>query len=137
MKKVLFHFVLSACGGTLTATTGILQPPVSGSQYLPNKNCTWLITVTSGTAIKISFSRFNLEGGVGCPNDYVLIRNGLAADSPILGRYCGSTKPAPMITRSNKVSVQFISNGAVQSSGFLLNYTQYVRGEIGFFHVLL
>jgi len=117
-----------ACGGILRATTGLIKPPKSNALYLPNQNCTWYITVTSGTAVRLTFTQFNLEASNACQNDYVLVRNGHAQDSPILGRYCGSTVPGPVLASNNRVAVQFVTNSAVQASGFLLNYTQYVRG---------
>eukprot|EP00795_Rhopilema_esculentum_P014104 gene14104-5092_t len=116
------------CGGTLTATTGIIKPPTTGGQYLPNQNCTWQVTVTSGTKIRLTFTQFAIEGSTGCTKDYILVRNGLAADSPIIGRYCGSTTPSPIVTSSNRVSVQFVTDGTTQSSGFMVNYTQFVQG---------
>eukprot|EP00794_Sanderia_malayensis_P003246 gene3246-3727_t len=117
-----------SCGGELTATTGIIRPPTVNNQYLPNQNCTWQISVTSGTSVRVSFSSFNIESSASCSNDYVLIRNGIAADSPVLGRLCGSSIPAVIMSTNSKISVQFVTNGAVQAAGFLLNYTQFIRG---------
>ena len=114
----------------MRATTGLIKPPTSSGQYLPNQNCTWYISVTSGTSVRLTFARFNLEASNSCQNDYVLIRNGHAPDSPILGRYCGSSLPSPIVASNNIVSVQFVTNSINQLSGFLLNYTQFVRGMI-------
>ena len=114
----------------MRATTGLIRPPTSSGQYLPNQNCTWYISVTSGTSVRLTFARFNLEASNFCQNDYVLIRNGHSPNSPILGRYCGSSIPSPLLASNNEVSVQFVTNGVSQLSGFLLNYTQFVRGRI-------
>ena len=113
----------------MRATTGLIKPPKSNALYLPNQNCTWYITVTAGTAVRLTFTQFNLEASNACQNDYVLVRNGHAKDSPILGRYCGTTVPGPVLASNNRVAVQFVTNSAVQASGFLLNYTEYVRGK--------
>ena len=129
------YYTSTVCGGTLRATTGLIRPPTSGSQYLPNQNCTWYITVTAGTSVRLSFAQFNLEASSACKNDYVLIRNGHAPDSPVLGSpFCGSTIPSPITAPNSKVSVQFVTNSVNQASGFWLNYTQFVQGMGLFYH---
>ena len=59
-----------------------------------------------------------LENHDNCAYDYVVIRNGHAADSPLIGIYCGYKLPPDIHSTSNKLSVKFVSDGTVQKGGF-------------------
>jgi len=55
--------------------------------------------------------------------DYVLIRDGVdESSSPIIARYCGHLPPGdvipPVVTSSNRATVEFVSDARNQRQGF-------------------
>ncbi len=50
--------------------------------------------------------------------DRVLAYDGLTTDAPQLGRYCGSRKPAPIISTQSTLLLTFNADGSVQRKGF-------------------
>jgi hypothetical protein len=65
----------SGCGGALTNSDGTIQSPNYPSPYNHNAECVWVITVGSSDNVVLSFSDFDVEGGNGCPFDYVEVHN--------------------------------------------------------------
>jgi tolkin protein len=50
--------------------------------------------------------------------DYLEVRDGLLADSPLIGIYCGYKIPGDIHSTSNHLFVKFVSDGSVQKVGF-------------------
>lgn len=50
--------------------------------------------------------------------DRVIAYDGLTTDAPQLGRYCGSRKPAPIISTGTTLLLTFNADGSVQRKGF-------------------
>ena len=123
----------TACGGSLTATTGVIRSPISNGKYLTNQNCTWQISLPTGVAVQLRFGFIDIEQAGNCAKDYVEIRNGIAPDSPVLGKYCGNNIPAVINSTNNQVSVRFVTDGATQLTGFNLTYNRYVEGNENFY----
>jgi hypothetical protein len=67
--------------------------------------------------------------------DYVDVYNG-AEINPAnrIGRYCGSVIPRPIISNSNAIVVNFISDEVVTMGGFSAEYTS-VYGNTLFCHL--
>lgn len=67
---------LSACGGRMDMSQGVIASPNYPSPYPGNQNCEWVVQVTTGRTIEVVFnSSFNVVGSVGgCDGDYVMVR---------------------------------------------------------------
>ena len=63
----------NSCGGNMAGSTGTFQSPGYPTNYDNSEDCDWHILVQSGYRVSISFSDFDLEGGIGCPYDWVEI----------------------------------------------------------------
>ena len=63
-----------------------------------------------------------MEESAGCSNDYVIIRDGLLKNSPVLQRICGKSVPTTIESSSHQVSIQFITNSKEEAAGFIINY---------------
>ncbi|KAJ7362158.1 hypothetical protein OS493_013250, partial [Desmophyllum pertusum] len=88
----------------LTSTSGIIRPSQS-SQYTNNMDCRW--NFSSNAMLEIVFYRFNTETNY----DYVYVYDGGSLSSPLIGRFSGSSLPAPITTSSNNLYVRFTSDG--------------------------
>ncbi|XP_076442409.1 exoskeleton protein RP43-like [Babylonia areolata] len=71
----------TGCDGTaqpMTSASGVVTSPgYDGvSAYAGNQNCQWLITVTPGHVIELSFDAFDMEWTQGCSYDFVIVYDG-------------------------------------------------------------
>jgi len=66
----------SGCGGTLTAADGYFQSPNYPFAYDVNAECYWLIKVSEGSAIRLTFTTFDIETHGYCEFDYVEVSFG-------------------------------------------------------------
>ncbi|KAJ7369440.1 Immunoglobulin C-2 Type [Desmophyllum pertusum] len=99
----------------LTDTSGIIRPSQS-SQYSNNMDCFW--SFSSNAMVEIVFFRFDTESNY----DHVYVYNGGSPSSPLIGRFNGSSIPAPITSSSNKLYVRFTSDGSNVNGGFVALY---------------
>lgn len=69
------------------------------------------------------FADFDLESHQQCTYDRLVAYDGLSKNAPILGQYCGSRKPGPIISSQNKMFLTFNSDSSVQRKGFRAQHT--------------
>lgn len=121
--------VYPVCGANLTGPSGVIESPFYPQNYPSSQNCQWSVSVRPGRTIEVEFTDLQLEGDAPtCQNDYVLLRNGLSNESPVLGigKYCGSSMPqTPKITTTgNHFYAQFVTNAAISRKGFRLLFSE-------------
>ncbi|TRY90604.1 hypothetical protein DNTS_034647 [Danionella cerebrum] len=112
------------CGGKLTKSQGTIKTPNwPEKNYPPGISCSWLITVEPEMVIEVKFEKFDLEPDTYCRFDYVAFFNGGEKDdSRRIGKFCGDKTPQSIITTSNVLLVQFVSDLSVTSDGFMASY---------------
>ncbi|KAJ8307340.1 hypothetical protein KUTeg_015424, partial [Tegillarca granosa] len=120
--KVFYDATSSGCGADLTSPTGGFVSPNYPLPYDHNAECFWTITISRGSKIRLTFTDFNLEPQASCRYDYVQIRNGDSRDSPLIGKYCGTTLPAPITSSGEHLWLNFRSDYSVANNGFRLEY---------------
>ncbi|KAJ8306835.1 hypothetical protein KUTeg_014919 [Tegillarca granosa] len=77
---------------------------------------------TLGNTINVSFSHFAMETHRSCNFDFLELRNGDSRDSPLIGKYCGTTLPAPITSSGEHLWLNFRSDYSVANNGFRLEY---------------
>ena len=92
-----------ACGGNLATPNGILTSPSYPDNYPDNAHCVYTISQPTGSVAVLTFHSMNIEYRSTCDFDYLEIRDGSSADSPLLGKLCGSEIPAPIQSSQNQV----------------------------------
>ncbi|XP_051540864.1 procollagen C-endopeptidase enhancer 2-like [Myxocyprinus asiaticus] len=119
------------CGGKLTKSQGSVKTPNwPEKNYPPGISCSWLITVEPEMVIEVKFDKFDLESDTYCRFDYVAFFNGGEKDnSRRIGKFCGDTAPQNIVTSSNVLLVQFVSDLSVTSDGFMATYNSIPRGH--------
>ncbi|GAA57575.1 tolloid-like protein 1 [Clonorchis sinensis] len=91
-------------------------------------NMTWHISQPEGCIIRVQFALFKIWQS----HDVVAIYDRQCSQNRLLGQWTGYRLPPPVLSTSNNLLVELISDGAYRSKGFSATYTSVtrVRGEI-------
>ena len=87
------------CGGLFTFPFGSVTSPSYPDNYPDNADCIYTISQPTGTVILLNFLSMDIETDNwenSCNTDYLEIREGSSAASPLLAKLCGSEIPAPI-----------------------------------------
>ena len=96
-------------------TSGIIQSS-QGPTYSNNIDCHW--NLSSNSMLELIFSIFITEASA----DFLTVYDGDSPSSPMIGRFSGSSLPAPITSSSNKLHVRFTSDDKGQAFGFRARY---------------
>ncbi|CAH1775425.1 unnamed protein product [Owenia fusiformis] len=129
--KLNYVASLEVCGGDFTAPTGVFTSPNFPGQYPHSRQCSWRITVATDRRVTLQFTSFNLEPGLSCSYDYVLVRNGLRPTSPVIARLCGNDVPDVIESSGNTMLVAFVSDGSESNGGFSATYSSNNEPKCG------
>lgn len=81
----------------------------------------------------LSFRIFDLEADPLCRYDYVDVYNGHSNMVQKLGRFCGTFRPGALISTSNSMMLEMVSDSGTGGRGFLANFNgvkPHVDGKI-------
>ncbi|XP_041738201.1 procollagen C-endopeptidase enhancer 2 isoform X2 [Coregonus clupeaformis] len=115
--RPVFH-----CGGHLVTDSGFVGSEGFPSHYKPNRKCTWYITVPEGHVVMLSFRMFDLEADPTCRYDYLDVYNGHSHTVQKLGRFCGTFRPGALISTSNTMMLEMVSDSSTGGRGFVVHY---------------
>lgn len=96
----------------------LLESPNYPDEYQPNQECIWRIKVKDKHQAVLKFQAFDIEHQEQCVYDFLEIRDGLSADSPLIKKYCGHDIPSEITSTSNTLFVRFVSDKDDQDVGF-------------------
>ena len=124
------NLFFAACGGDLNANNGMVTSPNYPSFHPLDIECIYKITVPAGNKVQLYFRDFNIEAHSRCAYDYLELRDGITASSPLVGNrtWCGSVLPPSVVTSSNTLFMKFKSDTTVSTAGFAVSYTSSLRG---------
>ncbi|VDD74489.1 unnamed protein product [Mesocestoides corti] len=122
--------ISAGCQQEISSPEGEIRTPNWPSEYPARQNCQWKITATPGHRVKVVFDTFEVESHQQCMYDRVIAYDGLTTDAPQLGRYCGSRKPAPIISTQSTLLLTFNTDGSVQRKGFRAQHSTACGGEL-------
>ncbi|XP_068604308.1 cubilin [Brachionichthys hirsutus] len=118
------------CGGTFTDSEGVIISPNWPNDYAHNRQCVYLITLPVGEKVSLNFTDMSLESHSACSFDYVEVRDGRLETDPLIGKYCGSSLPAPIVSSFNSLWIRFRSDSSVSRAGFRAVYTVACGGTL-------
>ncbi|NWS50314.1 PCOC2 endopeptidase, partial [Probosciger aterrimus] len=73
--------------------------------------------------IELKFEKFDVERDNYCRYDYVAVFNGGEInDAKRIGKYCGDSPPAPILSERNELLIQFLSDLSLTADGFIGHY---------------
>uniref|UniRef100_A0A8C6WR19 Zgc:154142 n=1 Tax=Neogobius melanostomus TaxID=47308 RepID=A0A8C6WR19_9GOBI len=110
----------SGCGSPqeLSTESGTFTSWNYPNSYDNGKSCSWHITVEPNKVIHLWFEEFALEDTQLCTGDFVTLRDSLG----IIGKYCGYSKPRPIVSLTNRLTVFFDTNERKTDQGFKAHY---------------
>ncbi|KAF7652271.1 hypothetical protein LDENG_00099140 [Lucifuga dentata] len=111
------------CGGDLVTDSGFIGSEDFPSFYKPNSKCTWRITVPEGNVVMLTFRIFDLEADSQCRYDYLDVYNGHSNLVQKLGRFCGTFRPGALISTTNTMMLQMVTDGEMQGRGFVAYFS--------------
>ncbi|XP_028986815.1 procollagen C-endopeptidase enhancer b [Betta splendens] len=111
------------CGGHLVTDSGIVASEGFPSHYRANTKCTWFITVPEGHVVMLSFRLFDMEADPTCRYDYLDVYNGHTHLVQKLGRFCGTFRPGALISTSNTMMLEMVSDDGTGGRGFLASFS--------------
>lgn len=114
------------CNRNLFGNSGVIRSPNYPRFYSSNLNCTTVIHVDNGLRIRLNFTFFQIEPASdvnGQCFDYLELRNGRNADSPLIAKMCGHRPLPDILSHSNYLFARFISDSSMQRGGFSAYYT--------------
>ncbi|XP_067117684.1 procollagen C-endopeptidase enhancer b [Osmerus mordax] len=111
------------CGGHLVTDSGFVGSEGFPSQYKPNSKCTWYITVPEGHVVMLSFRLFDLEADPTCRYDYLDVYNGHSHTVQKLGRFCGTFRPGALLSTSNTMMLEMVSDASSGGRGFVAYFS--------------
>ncbi|KAM3937400.1 ovochymase-2-like [Leptodactylus fuscus] len=116
IKKDIYDNFSSRCGSAkhLIDRNGQFTSMRYPSTYSNDADCIWNIVAPDDKVIHLHFNSFVLEESASCNNDRVVISDELG----IVGSHCGNYVPADLVSFSNKLNVNFISNSRLVDAGF-------------------
>ena len=70
--------------------------------------------------LEVDFQSFDLEPHVNCDYDYLKIYNGVDANAPLIGTYCGTNSPGTVLSDNDEHALTFVfhSDGSVNEAGW-------------------
>ena len=130
----LTFLVLASCDKTFSSSYGTITSPdyYSRSSYANNQNCQLDIRVSSGYAVKLTWSDFDVKGDMpNCYDDYVEIYIGCSRRS--IGKYCSdnSYKPHDIYSPDNCLRIKFKSDSSGSGRGFVASYSTFSKSFSG------
>uniref|UniRef100_A0A4W5LYA4 Procollagen C-endopeptidase enhancer b n=1 Tax=Hucho hucho TaxID=62062 RepID=A0A4W5LYA4_9TELE len=106
----------------LVTDSGFVGSEGFPSHYKPNRKCTWYIAVPEGHVVMLSFRMFDLEADPTCRYDYLDVYNGHSHTVQKLGRFCGTFRPGALISTSNTMMLEMVSDSSTGGRGFVAHY---------------
>ncbi|KAH8405045.1 hypothetical protein KR222_005560 [Zaprionus bogoriensis] len=115
------------CGGVFQTRYGSIKSPNWPANYGSMENCTWIIKAPFDHKIELVVHNFTMEPWFSY-GDYLEIRNGATAESPLIGRYPASDIPARIPSSGNALYLHFESDSYMEYEGFYFHWQMVATG---------
>lgn len=96
------------------------------------------VQVPEGNVVKLTFRIFDMEADSQCQYDYLDVYNGPSNLVQKLGRFCGTFRPGALISTTNTIMLEMVTDGETQSRGFVAHFSgvkPYAEGRTPIFVV--
>uniref|UniRef100_A0A914YVX1 Metalloendopeptidase n=1 Tax=Panagrolaimus superbus TaxID=310955 RepID=A0A914YVX1_9BILA len=118
----------SECGGKLKADFSVgfvySHARYGDRKYPKLTQCIWEIYADADLGVKIRFTQIDIEKERACEYDYVAVYDGLKKHNELLiGQFCGDDLSSPIISSSNGLLVEFVTDDNVEKKGFVFEYS--------------
>ncbi|XP_061178089.1 cubilin-like [Saccostrea echinata] len=121
-------YEIANCNRTFTGTGGKIFSPGWPGNYPRNTYCEISISAPAGTFVTLYFNFFHIEPHSRCRYDYLEVRNGSSALSPVIGQLCGNTIPNPVFATGNSLWMSLVTDSSVSHRGYDITWTASTSG---------
>ncbi|NXX89045.1 DCBD2 protein, partial [Centropus bengalensis] len=121
------------CGHTFLGPESGTLASINYPQTSPNSTvCEWEIRVKPGQRVQLKFGDFDIDDSDSCHSSYLRVHNGIGPTRTEIGKYCGfGFQMDGLITsKSNEVTVQFMSGIHTSGRGFLAAYSTTDKSDL-------
>ncbi|KAM4723165.1 embryonic protein UVS.2-like [Rhinophrynus dorsalis] len=123
VAKINTLYQCNACSTVLSKANGTVKSANYPSPYPNNARCVWLIRNPSGQ-VSLNFEAFDVQSSSDCSSDYIKVYDGASTNSPLLlEKTCGRGQIPPLISSTNRMLVEFVSDDSTTATGFKASYT--------------
>ncbi|XP_068115593.1 embryonic protein UVS.2-like isoform X2 [Hyperolius riggenbachi] len=120
----------SLCRILVTGSSGTISSESNPSLYPPSVSCLYMIRIPFNR-IFLSFEDFDLQDSANCSSDYIRVYDGANTSCHILlNKICGDTLPFPLLSSSNVMLLEFVSDDSLAGTGFKVSYTNVTHGSV-------
>ena len=91
--------------------------------YHHAETCVWIIRFPVGKSVNIRFTKFAIEYHPQCNFDYLEMRDGDNAASPLFGKFCGGISPPSFTSSGNTLYIKLVTDDSVSFGGFSMTYS--------------
>lgn len=114
-----------SCFFNFTTPSGALLSPNYPQEYGNNMHCVWLIIANPESRINLAFNDLSMEKQF----DFLSIKDGGKAESPILGTFSGDAVPPPITTSGHVARLEFLTDHTYTDRGFNITFTTFRHNE--------
>ncbi|XP_078370324.1 CUB domain-containing protein 2-like [Oculina patagonica] len=114
---------LTGCGSVVGNT---LTSPGYPNNYPSNMDCSYVVPITDGKAMKIDFRHFDVGYLTSCKDDFVNITND---KDQAFGLFCGQRTGKTVLVTGTSVVIKFHSDFFLEKGGFQLFFTPVPLGS--------
>ncbi|XP_059898687.1 LOW QUALITY PROTEIN: CUB and sushi domain-containing protein 1 [Gadus macrocephalus] len=114
-----------SCFFNFTTPSGVLLSPNYPQEYGNNMHCVWLIIAKPESRINLAFNDLSMEKQF----DFLSIKDGGKAESPILGTFSGDVLPPPITTSAHVARLEFLTDHTYTDRGFNITFTTFRHNE--------
>ena len=100
---------------------GMIRSPKSSDnakKYPSDTVKAWILSGPGAGTIRLQFTSFDIESDSHCLYDFVEVRESGLPNGALIGRFCGTTLPKMIESKSQKLWVKFKSDSSTEKSGF-------------------
>ncbi|XP_071569184.1 cubilin isoform X2 [Temnothorax nylanderi] len=125
--KVLFTTSpASGCGGLINLTSSQSKSfrTQQAATYEPFEECHWTVVTSPTKTIMFTINSIDIKNSINnitrrdkCSGDYLEVRDGGGPYAELIGQFCGSSVPSPLVSTSNKLWIRFYTDGTSQGAG--------------------
>ncbi|XP_067112326.1 CUB and sushi domain-containing protein 2 [Osmerus mordax] len=114
-----------SCFFNFTTPSGVLLSPNYPQEYGNNMHCVWLIITKPESRINLAFNDLSMEKQF----DFLSIKDGGKAESPILGTFSGDVLPPSITTSAHVARLEFQTDHTYTDRGFNITFTTFRHNE--------